>query len=147
VVFRDLLARESRAPSWRNLLAILRKLEERGEIRGGRFVAGFIGEEFALPEAVEALRAVRKSKEGTEEVLVSASDPLNLAGILTPGGRVSPTPASSSPTGMESPPPQESWGRSGASQAAAKGWTRRSGSSGFVCAAKDLGPNRRGQTE
>jgi ATP-dependent Lhr-like helicase len=90
VVLRELLARETRAPSWRTLLGIYRRLEARGEIRGGRFVDGFSGEQFALPEAVEALRAVRRNREEREVVLVAAADPLNLVGILTPGGRVSP---------------------------------------------------------
>ncbi len=90
VVLRELLARETRAPSWRTLLGIYRRLEARGEIRGGRFVDGFNGEQFALPEAVEALRAVRRNREEREVVLVAAADPLNLVGILTPGGRVSP---------------------------------------------------------
>jgi ATP-dependent Lhr-like helicase len=66
VVFRDLLARESLAPPWRDLLVALRRLEARGEIRGGRFVAGFVGEQFALPQAVDALRAVRRSKAAGE---------------------------------------------------------------------------------
>ena len=90
VVFRELLAREARAPAWRILLGIYRRLEARGEIRGGRFVAGFIGEQFALPEAVEALRAVRRKKDEAETVIVNAADPLNQVGILTPGARVSP---------------------------------------------------------
>ena len=90
VVVRELLAREVRAPAWRVLLQIFRRLEARGEIRGGRFVAGFVGEQFALPEAVDALRAVRRSTDDTEPVLVAAGDPLNLVGILTPGARVSP---------------------------------------------------------
>jgi len=90
VIFRDLLERETRAPSWRTLLGIYWRLEARGEIRGGRFVQGFTGEQFALPEAVEALRAVRRKRDGQEVVLVPAADPLNLVGILTPGGRVSP---------------------------------------------------------
>jgi len=90
VVLRDLLARETRAPSWRTLLGIYRRLEARGEIRGGRFVGGFTGEQFALPEAVEALRAIRRKRDGQEAVLVAASDPLNFVGILTPGSRVSP---------------------------------------------------------
>ena len=89
VIVRDLLAREARAPAWRVLLNIFRRLEGRGEIRGGRFVAGLVGEQFALPEAVEALRAVRRAGDD-EVVMVSASDPLNLAGILTPGARISP---------------------------------------------------------
>ncbi len=90
VVFRDLLMRETRAPSWRTVLEIFWRLEARGEIRGGRFVQGFTGEQFALPEAVEALRAVRSKRDGQEMMLVPAADPLNLVGILTPGGRVSP---------------------------------------------------------
>jgi ATP-dependent Lhr-like helicase len=89
VVVRELLAREVRAPAWRVLLNIYRRLEARGEIRGGRFVAGLVGEQFALPEAVETLRAVRRAGDD-EVVMVSASDPLNLLGILTPGARVSP---------------------------------------------------------
>jgi ATP-dependent Lhr-like helicase len=90
VVFRDLLAREGRAPAWRVLLGIYRPLEARGEIRGGRFVSGFVGEQFALPEAVETLRAVRRRHDEAETAVVSAADPLNLAGILTPGARVAP---------------------------------------------------------
>lgn len=90
VVYRELLTREGRAPTWRILLGIYRRLEARGEIRGGRFVAGFVGEQFALPEAVEALRAVRRKKDEAETVIVSAADPLNLVGIVTPGVRLSP---------------------------------------------------------
>lgn len=90
VLFRDLLARESSAPSWRNLLPVYRRLEARGEIRGGRFVNGFVGEQYALPEAVERLRAERRSKETDEPVIISSADPLNLVGVLTPGARISP---------------------------------------------------------
>ncbi len=90
VIFRDLLARETCAPAWRTLLGIYRRLEARGEIRGGRFVDGFTGEQFALPEAVEGLRAIRRARDGREVMVVAAADPLNLVGILTPGGRVSP---------------------------------------------------------
>jgi ATP-dependent Lhr-like helicase len=90
VVFRELALRERRAPSWRSLLQALRRLEARGEIRGGRFVAGFVGEQFALPEAVEALRAVRREKGQGEVVVVAAADPLNLVGLVTPGARISP---------------------------------------------------------
>ncbi len=90
VVLRELLARESSAPPWRVLLNIYRRLEARGEIRGGRFVGGLVGEQFALPEAVEALRAVRRQRHGQEIVMVAAADPLNLVGILTPSPRVSP---------------------------------------------------------
>jgi ATP-dependent helicase Lhr and Lhr-like helicase len=89
VVFRDLLSREPRCPPWRDLLQIYRRLEARGELRGGRFAQAFSGEQFALPEAVDAMRAVRKvPKSGEERVSLSACDPLNLVGILTPGARV-----------------------------------------------------------
>ncbi len=90
VIFRDLLTRERSTPSWRVLLAIYRRWEAQGEIRGGRFVAGFTGEQFALPQAVEALRAVRRAPEETQDVVISAADPLNLVGIILPGSRVSP---------------------------------------------------------
>jgi ATP-dependent Lhr-like helicase len=89
VVFRDLLARETLAPAWRDLLSVLRRLEARGEIRGGRFVAGLVGEQFARPEAIDLLRAIRRSPDRPEQVAVSAADPLNLAGIILPGPRVS----------------------------------------------------------
>jgi len=90
VVVRELLARESRLPPWRVLLRAFRTLEDRGEVRGGRFVAGLVGEQFALPEAVEGLRAVRRRPEAPEVVIVAAADPLNLVGILVPGARVAP---------------------------------------------------------
>ncbi len=90
VVFRDLLAREAAAPSWRHLLNIYRRLEARGEIRGGRFVEGFVGEQFALPQAVDALRAMRREAPASAPLIVAAADPLNLVGILTPGARLSP---------------------------------------------------------
>jgi len=90
VVFRELLARENHTPLWRALLPIFRRLEARGEIRGGRFVGGFIGEQFALPEAVDGLRAVRRQAKEPEMVIIAAADPLNLLGILTPGPRLSP---------------------------------------------------------
>ncbi len=89
VVFREMTARESMLPAWRMTLAALRRLEARGEIRGGRFVQGPAGEQFATPEAVEALRRVRREPRG-EVVLVSSADPLNLVGILTPGTRIPP---------------------------------------------------------
>jgi ATP-dependent Lhr-like helicase len=88
VVFRAVLARESRLPPWRDLALVYRRLEARGEIRGGRFVAGFGGEQFALPEAVGRLRAVRKLEKEGDWVTLSAADPLNLAGVLSPGARV-----------------------------------------------------------
>ncbi|MFM8333871.1 MAG: hypothetical protein ACKN9T_19565 [Candidatus Methylumidiphilus sp.] len=87
VVFRALLARESAAPPWQDLLKIYRRLEVRGEIRGGRFVADQYGEQFALPEAVDALRAVRQ-QAGDEICAVSAADPLNLLGIISPGAKL-----------------------------------------------------------
>ncbi|HEY4240039.1 MAG TPA: DEAD/DEAH box helicase [Kofleriaceae bacterium] len=88
VVFRDLVARESSLPPWRDLLVSLRRLEARGEIRGGRFVNGFVGEQFALPEALDELRAVRNPGIGAEPCRVAATDPLNLVGILSAGPRV-----------------------------------------------------------
>jgi ATP-dependent Lhr-like helicase len=94
-VFRDVLARESLVQSWRDLLVQYRRMEMTGEVRGGRFVNGFTGEQFALPEAVEALRAIRKknSPPGTEhEIKLSATDPLNLAGVILPGPRVPAVP-------------------------------------------------------
>jgi ATP-dependent Lhr-like helicase len=90
VLFRDLLARESLAPPWRDLLPVLRRKEAQGEIRGGRFVSGFSGEQFARPEALDLLRAIRRSaSESDEQLEVANSDPLNLAGIILPGPRVS----------------------------------------------------------
>lgn len=88
VVFRKLLERESRLPSWRELLYVYRRMEARGELRGGRFVQGYSGEQFALPEAVGSLRDTRKRAAKGEFITLSAADPLNLAGILTPGARV-----------------------------------------------------------
>ncbi|HWM43405.1 MAG TPA: helicase-related protein, partial [Burkholderiales bacterium] len=88
VVFRTLLQRESQLPPWRNLVRVYRRLEARGEIRGGRFVAGFGGEQFAASDAVGRLRAVRKLEKIDELVVLSAADPLNLVGILTPEARV-----------------------------------------------------------
>lgn len=94
VVFRDLLAREVLVQSWRDLLVIYRRMELKGEVRGGRFVSGFVGEQFALPEAVEALRASKKS-QGTAgvEIKISACDPLNLSGVILPGSRVPAVPS------------------------------------------------------
>ena len=120
ILFRDLLQRESNAPKWRDLLPLLRRLEARGEIRGGRFVTGFSGEQFALPEAVDSLRASR-SQASEHELAVAAADPMNLAGIIVPGDRVpavpgrfvrfrngcieSPVPAAPSPQAAPLPPP------------------------------------------
>ena len=91
ILFRDLLERESNAPKWRDLLNILRRLEARGEVRGGRFVSGFSGEQFALPEAVESLRLSRRT-ESPHEITVAAADPMNLAGIVVPGPRTPAVP-------------------------------------------------------
>jgi ATP-dependent Lhr-like helicase len=88
VVFREVLARESNLPKWRELLLAFRRLEDRGEVRGGRFVNGFLGEQFALPEAVESLRAMRNLGASGESVTISAADPLNLVGFIVPGERV-----------------------------------------------------------
>jgi ATP-dependent Lhr-like helicase len=87
-MFRELLARETFRFRWRDILLTLRRLEDRGVVRGGRFVDGFLGEQFALPLAVESLRAARKAAECGDIVMVSAADPLNLVGIILPGGRV-----------------------------------------------------------
>jgi len=88
IVIRDLLARESNLPPWRELLMGFRRLEDRGEIRGGRFVDGFLGEQFALPVAVESVRAMRGLPLSGETMTLSAADPLNVVGILVPGERV-----------------------------------------------------------
>ena len=88
VVFRDIVRRESLAPPWRDLLVILRRMEARGEIRGGRFAAAFVGEQFALPEAVALLRKVRRTEPQDEEVILGSADPLNLVGVVLPGPRV-----------------------------------------------------------
>jgi ATP-dependent helicase Lhr and Lhr-like helicase len=88
VVFRELMERESIVPKWREVLIALRRLEDRGEIRGGRFVSGFLGEQFALPVAVESLRATRHQPTAGEIATISAADPLNLTGILVPGERI-----------------------------------------------------------
>jgi ATP-dependent Lhr-like helicase len=89
VVFRDITARETLTLSWRDLLVAFRRMEARGEIRGGRFVAGFLGEQFALPEAIDVLRSIRRSEKSGEEIVVTPADPLNLLGILLPGQRLS----------------------------------------------------------
>jgi ATP-dependent Lhr-like helicase len=88
VVFRELIARETNVPVWRDLLIAFRRLEDRGELRGGRFVSGFVGEQFALPIAVESLRAARHRQTPLEPVSLSAADPLNLVGVILPGERV-----------------------------------------------------------
>jgi ATP-dependent Lhr-like helicase len=89
VVFWRLLAREGGwLPPWRELLRVYRRLEARGEIRGGRFVAGFSGEQYALPDAVALLRETRRRKGADEWVSLSGADPLNLIGVLTPGAKL-----------------------------------------------------------
>jgi ATP-dependent Lhr-like helicase len=88
VVFRDAVQREDMQTPWREVLRALRRMEARGLVRGGRFVAGFYGEQYARPEAVESLRRARRAERRGEQALVSAVDPLNLAGILTPGARI-----------------------------------------------------------
>lgn len=93
VVFRKLLDRESIGLPWRDLLRVFRRLEARGEIRGGRFVGGFSGEQFATSEAVQLLRSIRRTPQDETMISISAADPLNLLGVVTSGGRL---PASAS---------------------------------------------------
>jgi ATP-dependent helicase Lhr and Lhr-like helicase len=125
VIFWKLLAREADwLPPWRDILSCCRRLEARGEIRGGRFVAGFSGEQFATPEAISSLRDMRRKPPGDAYVSVSAADPLNLIGILTPGARLSSlagnrllyrdglpiaTLAAGEVHFMEEMPPKEQW--------------------------------------
>jgi ATP-dependent Lhr-like helicase len=92
VVFRKLLERETGLPSWREFLYVYRRMEARGELRGGRFVQGFAGEQFALPDAVSQLRAIRNRNTHGDLVAISAADPLNLTGLITTGQRI-PTQA------------------------------------------------------
>jgi ATP-dependent Lhr-like helicase len=88
VVFRDIVQREILSLPWREILRALRRMEARGDVRGGRFVSGFVGEQYALPEAVDSLRRVRRLEREGERVWVSAVDPLNLSGIIVPGPRI-----------------------------------------------------------
>lgn len=88
IICRRLLAREPFAVAWRELLRVYRRLEARGDVRGGRFVSGLPGEQFALPEAVELARRIRRTPSSGETVTISAADPLNLCGIITAGARV-----------------------------------------------------------
>jgi ATP-dependent Lhr-like helicase len=88
IVFRKLLEQENIVPSWRELLYVFRRMEARGELRGGRFVQGFAGEQYALPEAVSSLREIRKQPKKGDLITISAADPLNLTGIITPGQRI-----------------------------------------------------------
>ncbi|WP_199741850.1 DEAD/DEAH box helicase [Corallococcus sp. CA047B] len=92
IVWRDLVMRESLAPTWRELLFVYRRMEARGELRGGRFVSGFVGEQFALPEAVDTARAVRRTAPSGVRIQLSGVDPLNLTGVVTPGPRVAAMP-------------------------------------------------------
>jgi ATP-dependent Lhr-like helicase len=88
VVFWDLSSRETLSVPWREVRWALRRLEARGLVRGGRFVSGFTGEQYALPEAVDELRRIRRAQPRDEIVRLSAADPLNLVGIVLPGDRV-----------------------------------------------------------
>ena len=88
IVFRELITRETILPRWRELLMCFRRLEDRGEVRGGRFVDGFLGEQFAVPVAVESVRAARDRAPDDRVITLSAADPLNLVGIIVPGERV-----------------------------------------------------------
>ena len=92
VVFRDVVRRESFRLPWRDVLRALRRLEARGDVRGGRFVAGFAGEQFALPDAVNALRRARRDQDSGETLRLAAVDPLNLTGVITPDARVPAQP-------------------------------------------------------
>jgi len=92
VVFYDLMERETAMPRWRELLGMFRRLESRGVVRGGRFVSGFGGEQFALPEALESLREVRNKKAEPIPVTYAAADPMNLVGIVIPGERAASVP-------------------------------------------------------
>jgi ATP-dependent Lhr-like helicase len=91
IVFRDLLQRETTMPRWREFLGMFRRLEARGIVRGGRFVSGFQGEQFALPQAVESLRESRKQETASVTVTIAAADPANLVGIIVPGDRPAAT--------------------------------------------------------
>jgi ATP-dependent Lhr-like helicase len=94
VVFRDLLVREASAPRWGDLVRVLRLMELRGEVRGGRFVGGVAGEQYALPAAVDQLREARREleeSEGGEWIVISAADPVNVFGVVTPGARIAAT--------------------------------------------------------
>ena len=93
IVFRRLLGRETNALPWRDLTREYRRLEARGEIRGGRFVSGVSGEQFALPAAIEQLRELRRSGVDERLITISAADPLNLTGVLTPGDRIRAIPS------------------------------------------------------
>src|SRR6266571_1338920 len=108
VVFRRVVTRETLLAPWRDLLRVYRRLEARGEVRGGRFVGGFSGEQYALPEAVGLLRSVRRQETSGALVTLSGADPLNLVGIITPGKTVPLPPR----TGVRTPAAfREPWKR------------------------------------
>lgn len=92
VIFRTMIQKETYAPKWRDLVRVLRRLEARGEIRGGYFISGMSGEQFALPEVISQLRAIRKKQKESIKITLSACDPLNLTGVVTPGKHVSNYP-------------------------------------------------------
>ena len=94
VIFRKVLERENNLPQWRDLLRVYWRMEARGEIRGGRFVNGVSGEQFALPEAINVLRKSRKKDQAEQSITISSADPLNLVGILLPGEKVPVKPLS-----------------------------------------------------
>ncbi|MGD0694025.1 MAG: DEAD/DEAH box helicase [Terriglobia bacterium] len=125
VVFREVVARESILPKWRELLIAFRRLEDRGEVRGGRFVSGFLGEQFALPIAVDSLRAARKFEPSGETVTLSAADPLNLIGVIVPGERV-PSVSTRSVSFRDGVAVEEPVARSGSSQQSAISFQRAS---------------------
>jgi len=114
VVFWDLMARENLALPWREILWALRRLEARGVVRGGRFVTGFAGEQYAAPEAVEELRRVRRTQRNGERVRLSGADPLNLAGIVLPGPRVTAVRTNSVTYVDGAPPPVDATADNGA---------------------------------
>jgi len=115
VVFRDVVRRENFRLPWRDVLRALRRLEARGDVRGGRFVAGFAGEQFALPDAVNALRRARRDPDSGETLRLAAVDPLNLTGVITPDARVPAQPGRSLTLINGWPPASDS----GAAEAAA----------------------------
>jgi ATP-dependent Lhr-like helicase len=113
VLFRDLLEREATMPKWRELLPLLRRMEARGQVRGGRFVSSFSGEQFALPEAVTSLREARREQlRPGLTISVAAADPLNLIGIVVPGEKITAVAGRTltwnhaSLTGTALPPPE-----------------------------------------
>jgi ATP-dependent Lhr-like helicase len=95
VIFHDLLVRETLTVPWREVLWAFRRMEARGTIRGGRFVTGFSGEQYAVPEAIDVLRSVRKAERTGETTRISGADPLNLVGIVLPGPRIPAVPTNS----------------------------------------------------